>query len=166
MLLTTFHLPVDGLVEEFSKLKEDRAMDKLCSTCGQHIDPAWKFCPGCGSAYAPVANRTPKDSEPEAAPAKGAFSGLLFGMIAMPILLIVGAMLCLTGLGAILGIPMIIAGICAPLVGPMMGLGALKGDCPWCGIPVSSVANSKDFSCHGCGKRIAIKHRHIVAAIS
>jgi predicted RNA-binding Zn-ribbon protein involved in translation (DUF1610 family) len=141
-------------------------MESLCSTCGLHIEPAWKFCPGCGSAHVLTVEVKPEEFEPEAAPAKEAFTGLLFGMIAMPILLIVGTMLCLTGLGAILGIPMIIAGIFAPLIGPMFGLGALKGECPWCGISVSSVANSKDFTCHGCGKRIAIKHRHFGAAIS
>jgi len=68
-------------------------------------------------------------------------------------------MLCLTGLGAILGVPMILAAVFAPLLGPMIGLGALKGKCPWCGISVSSIANAKDFNCHACGKRIAIHRR-------
>jgi DNA-directed RNA polymerase subunit RPC12/RpoP len=89
---------------------------------------------------------------------------LVFGMLAVPILVIVGTMLCLTGLGAILGIPMILAAVFAPLLGPMIGLGALKGKCPWCGVAVSSVANSKDFDCHACGKRIAIRHREFVPA--
>jgi DNA-directed RNA polymerase subunit RPC12/RpoP len=85
-------------------------------------------------------------------------------MLAVPILAIVGTMLCLTGLGAILGIPMILAAFLAPLLGPMVGLGALKGKCPWCAILVSSVANKKDFNCHGCGQRIAIRHREFVRA--
>jgi DNA-directed RNA polymerase subunit RPC12/RpoP len=102
--------------------------------------------------------------EAERAPVQGAFGGLLFGMLAVPILVIVGTMLCLTGLGAILGIPMIAAAVFAPLLGPMIGLGAVKGKCPWCGISVSSIANAKDFDCHGCGKQIAIKHRVFVTA--
>jgi hypothetical protein len=100
----------------------------------------------------------------EKSPAPGAFGGLLFGMLAVPILVIVGTMLCLTGLGAILGIPMILAAVIAPLLGPMIGMGALKGTCPWCGVAISSVANSKDFDCHGCGRRIAIRHREFIAA--
>jgi len=46
----------------------------------------------------------------------------------------------------------------------MVGLGALKGKCPWCAILVSSVANKKDFNCHGCGQRIAIRNREFVRA--
>ncbi|MGO9340284.1 MAG: hypothetical protein ACLPY1_22540 [Terracidiphilus sp.] len=110
-----------------------------------------------------IAKKT-EPEESERAPMQGAFGGLLFGMLAVPILVIVGTMLCLTGLGAILGIPMILAAVLAPLLGPMIGLGAVKGKCPWCGISVSSVANANDFNCHGCGKRIAIKHRTFVTA--
>jgi DNA-directed RNA polymerase subunit RPC12/RpoP len=102
--------------------------------------------------------------EPEKSGAPGAFGGLLFGMLAVPILVIVGTMLCLTGLGAILGIPMIVAAVFAPLLGPMIGLGALKGRCPSCGIAISSVANKSDFACHGCGQRIHIRRREFVAA--
>jgi DNA-directed RNA polymerase subunit RPC12/RpoP len=138
-------------------------MQGHCSKCGAQQELPWKFCPHCGTENA--LEMQPKETEqPEKSPAPGAFSGLLFGMLAVPILVIVGTMLCLTGLGAILGIPMIIAAVFAPLLGPMIGMGALKGKCPWCGIAVSSVANTKDFNCHGCGRRIAIRHREFVAA--
>ncbi|HXR38170.1 MAG TPA: hypothetical protein VN776_03730 [Terracidiphilus sp.] len=131
------------------------------------LESSWKFCPQCGGAVVHEVQELQSKVEPEApekSPAPGAFGGLLFGMLAVPILVIVGTMLCLTGLGAILGVPMIIVAVFAPLLGPMLGMGALKGKCPWCGIAVSSVANTKDFDCHGCGKRIAIKHREFVAA--
>ena len=59
--------------------------------------------------------------EIEHAPMEGPFSGLLFGVLAAPILIIVGTLLCLTGLGAILGVPMILAAILAPLLGPLLG---------------------------------------------
>jgi predicted RNA-binding Zn-ribbon protein involved in translation (DUF1610 family) len=135
-------------------------MQGHCSTCGVRLESQWKFCPLCGGAS--VREVEPK-GEPEKTPAKGAFGGLLFGMLAIPILVIVGTMLCLTGLGAILGIPMILTAVFTPLLGPMIGLGALKGKCPWCGVSVSSVANTKDFDCHSCGRRIAIRHREFVA---
>lgn len=140
-------------------------MENQCAGCGAHLELPWKFCPHCGRTQA-VAETVLEHEHlaPEKAPAKGAFSGLLLGLIAAPILVIVGAMLCLTGLGAILGIPMVIAGIAAPLVGPMVGLESLKGQCPWCGVSVSSVANTKDFDCHECGKRIAIRHQEFVVA--
>ncbi|MGA9669213.1 MAG: hypothetical protein WBQ94_08395 [Terracidiphilus sp.] len=102
--------------------------------------------------------------EHEKAPVQGAFSGLLLGVLAVPILIIPGALICLTGLGAFLGIPMIIVGVLAPLLGPMLGLGTLQGKCPWCGVAVNGRENAKDFACLECGKRIAIKHREFVAA--
>lgn len=143
-------------------------MQGQCSRCSASIESGWKFCPHCGAVRAvegPV--QPPERVEPEVhekSSLPGAFTGLLFGMLAVPILAIVGTMLCLTGLGAILGVPMILAAVLAPLLGPIVGLGALKGKCPWCAIPISSVANKKDFNCHGCGKRIAICHREFVRA--
>ena len=139
-------------------------MQGQCSKCGAQQEAPWKFCPHCGTASAQEMQPAIEPEKPEKSPAPGAFGGLLFGMLAVPILIIVGTMLCLTGLGAILGIPMIITAVFAPLLGPMIGMGALKGKCPWCGIAVSSVANTKDFDCHGCGRRIAIRHREFVAA--
>jgi hypothetical protein len=81
----------------------------------------------------------------------------MWGVIATPVLIIVGIMLCLTGLGAILGIPLIVCGVIAPLAGPMIGLGELKGACPWCGAHVASFMKRPGFFCHACSKRIAIR---------
>jgi DNA-directed RNA polymerase subunit RPC12/RpoP len=73
-------------------------------------------------------------------------------------------MLCLTGLGAVLGVPMIIGGILAPILGPMICLGEPKGKCPWCGTKVSNVFNASSFDCHECGKRIDAQNRHFIKA--
>jgi len=144
-------------------------MEAPCSNCGKPLESPRQFCPACGSkkAEAVQAEEVRTVTEPqvaEEAPVKGAFGGLLFGVLAVPILVIVGTMLCLTGLGAILGIPMILAALLAPLMGPMIGLQALKGKCPWCGVSVSSIANARDFHCHNCGRRIAIRRREFVSA--
>jgi DNA-directed RNA polymerase subunit RPC12/RpoP len=127
------------------------------------MEALWKFCPFCGAANTPEARKmAPEERQKSSLP--GAFGGLLFGVVAAPVLIIPGTLLCLTGLGAILGVPMILGGICAPLLGPMVGLGALEGRCPWCGVAVSSIANKKDFNCHECGQRIAIVRREFVKA--
>jgi hypothetical protein len=131
----------------------------------------WNFCAECG-ARCDVESGTrlkrtpegPEHLESEKAPVQGAFSGLLFGVIATPILIIVGTLLCLTGLGAIAGIPMIVAGVLAPLMGPVIGFGALRGKCPWCGCSVNTVANSNDFGCHACSGRIHVENRHFLKA--
>jgi hypothetical protein len=51
---------------------------------------------------------------------------LYFGLIAMPVMLVVGIMLCLTGWGIFLGIPVIVAAFFAPLAGPLFGMGVAK----------------------------------------
>jgi len=147
-------------------------MEGHCSKCGAQLESSWKFCPLCGTAstdeiekdLVPAGHKKIWPAEHEKAPSQGPFGGLLFGMLAVPILIIVGTMLCLTGLGAILGIPMILAAVLAPLLGPMMGLGVLKGKCPWCGASVSGMENAKEFGCHACSKRIAVDHREFVKA--
>lgn len=101
-------------------------MEPVCSHCGEHLDPHWIFCARCG-AHLPAPQPKSQTEPPEAAPVTGAFSGLYFGLIAAPVMVIVGSMLCLTGLGAFLGIPMIVGGILAPLAGPMFGMGVAKG---------------------------------------
>lgn len=101
-------------------------MEPVCSHCGERLEPNWIFCARC-SARVPAAEPKQQHEPPEPAPVTGAFSGLYFGLIAAPVMVIVGSMLCLTGLGAFLGIPMIIGGILAPLAGPMLGMGAAKG---------------------------------------
>ena len=104
-------------------------MSNLCLKCGEPLQEEWVFCAKCGekiacAATAPIA---PAGHEHEPAPVAGAFSGAVFGLIAAPIALIFGIMLCLTGWGIFIGIPVIILAIVAPLAGPLVGLGAAKG---------------------------------------
>jgi hypothetical protein len=103
-------------------------MSDLCVHCGEPLVEEWVFCVRCGAkieaaATAPIA---PAGHEHEPAPVTGAFSGALFGMIAAPIALMFGIMLCLTGWGIVIGIPVIILATLAPLAGPLVGLGAVK----------------------------------------
>jgi predicted RNA-binding Zn-ribbon protein involved in translation (DUF1610 family) len=139
-------------------------MEQHCSKCKAQLETLWGFCPHCGTAIAHELQAARAPQEHEKAPVQGAFSGLLLGVLAVPILIIPGALMCLTGLGALLGIPMILLGIAAPLMGPMMGLGTLKGKCPWCGASVNGREAARDFSCLECSQRIAISHREFVKA--
>ncbi len=141
-------------------------MNDLCSKCQSQLSPSWRFCPLCG-AEIQIPSQTPEQdssAKPERASARSGFSGMLLGIVVMPMCIIVGTMLCLTGLGAILGVPMIIGGILAPILGPMICLGEPKGDCPWCGTSVSNVFNVSSFECHRCGKTIDAQNRHLIKA--
>ncbi len=139
-------------------------MKETCPKCSAPLSSLWRFCPACGEAAPRRAQEQEPQAEPEKAPVKGAFGGLLFGVIVAPMCIIVGVMLCLTGLGAVLGVPMIIAGILAPLLGPLIGLGEPKGKCPWCGAAVSNVVNAPGFYCHACSGRIIVQDHKFVRA--
>jgi predicted RNA-binding Zn-ribbon protein involved in translation (DUF1610 family) len=140
-------------------------MTTQCIKCSAQIEPQWAFCPLCGVANP---NAKPLAAEPrkhEPSPVRNAFGGLFFGLIVAPVFIIVGGMLCLTGLGAFLGIPLIIAGILAPLLGPILGFNEIKGNCPWCGTKIASIINhSQDFPCPNCGKEIAIHNKELEKA--
>lgn len=97
-------------------------MNSLCPSCRQPVEPSWRYCANCSAQIPPPAETIQKHPEPEPAPVRGAFGGMFLGFVAAPLLLIVGSLLCLTGLGAFLGVPMVIAGILAPLAGSLYGI--------------------------------------------
>lgn len=102
-------------------------MSSPCKKCGETLNPAWTFCAQCGVKIDhPTAEIAPAGHQHEPAPVTGAFGGALFGMIAAPIGIVFGIMLCLTGWGIFIGIPVIFLAILAPLAGPLIGLGAAK----------------------------------------
>jgi len=136
-----------------------------CSKCAARLESSWLFCPHCGTASAREAPETVQmRATHEKAPVKSGISGLLLGFLAAPVLIIYGGMICLTGLGIVLGIPMIIAGVCAPLIGSLVGLNALRGKCPWCGANVSGVGLFDRFSCPTCSKRIVVRKHDMLRA--
>lgn len=150
-----------GLHFSRKQWRRGEPMNGNCAKCGTHVDAAWAFCPHCA---APIEHQQQAaiPHQHEHAPVKGGYSGLLFGLVAAPVLIIYGGMICLTGLGVFLGVPMIIAGIFAPLLGPFLGLNALKGTCPWCGAAVGSVALFDRFSCPACSKRIVVRKQEML----
>ena len=136
-------------------------MNSPCTQCGMLLETPWTFCPHCGAA---ANHKRAEPREHANPPVKGAFSGVVLGVIVAPVLIIVGVMLCLTGLGAFAGVPMIIAGIFAPLAGPVFGSSTVVGKCPWCGTSVSCLSHSHDFACHACAQRIAVKNHGLMKA--
>lgn len=137
-------------------------MNAQCTRCGTSLALPWSFCPHCGVAITHEAHAEAPHAEHQKSTLPGAFGGLLFGVITAPVLLIVGILLCLTGLGAFLGIPMIIAAILAPLAGPLMGIGEHRAKCPGCGTRMITVADGKLHYCPACDKEFALGE-HLVA---
>ena len=136
-------------------------MNPNCLKCGEHLELTWTFCPHCAT---PSHHGEAIPRKHENAPVTGGFSGLLFGLVAAPVLIISGGMICLTGLGIFLGVPLIILGVLSPLLGPVFGLNQQKGRCPWCSANVGSVALFDRFSCPACSKRIVVRKRELLRA--
>jgi len=134
-------------------------MDARCEKCGMVLVFAWTFCPQCGAA---ITHEKLELAAHEPVPMKGAFSGMYIGLIAAPILIIAGAMLCLTGWGVFFGVPFLVLGILAPLYGPLVGMGEHRGKCPSCGTRMVSIADSKEHECPVCTKKFAIE-QHLSA---
>jgi len=142
-------------------------MNTSCANCGAHIESLWSFCPHCGAAVPDEVHETQPAAahpNPEKVPVKGAFGGLLLGFISAPVLIVVGSLLLITGVGALPGFLMIVGGILAPLLGPMLGIGALHGNCPWCGAEVRALALLDRFSCESCKGKIQVRHREMEKA--
>lgn len=141
--------------------QEAIAMTGSCLKCGAAFEGSWKFCPHCGAPIVPVQHI---HHEHEKAPAKFAFTGLFFGLIAAPPLIIYGTMICLLGPPMVLGIPLIVAGIAAPFLGPYLAINAVRGNCPWCAAKITSVGPLDAFYCHACSRRIVVKDREMMRA--
>jgi len=135
-------------------------MDTDCSKCGAHLAMAWTFCPHCGASIVHEVH----PGEHQHHPARGAFGGLYYGLIAAPILIIPGVLLCLLGWGIFLGVPMIVLGIMAPLLGPVLGMGEHKGKCPSCGTRMISLDDGKAHECPVCCEKFAIGEHHVAGS--
>jgi hypothetical protein len=139
-------------------------MNSPCAKCGTLLETSWGFCPKCGVGITREAHPHAAHVEPETSSVPGAFGGLLFGVIVAPVLIIFGTLLCLTGLGAFLGVPMIIVAIIAPLVGPVLGLGEHKVRCPSCNTRMITVADGRMHYCPTCEKEFALCEHHLAKA--
>jgi len=89
------------------------------------------------------------------------FAGGAAGLIGGLICIFIGSLLCVTIVGGIVGIPMIIIGIGLIVFGPALGftsLGkAIEGLCPYCQTKVQTHPDNKGVTCSACKKRIVLR---------
>ena len=108
-----------------------------------------------------VSNTTPLYSK-RAGAADGAVSGVAAGIAFIGC----GGLLTLTGVLAIIGVPLIIIGFIALVIGPIIGAisGAedaaysIIGDCPYCGTLVAGDKRKPSVKCRGCKRWIVIRN--------
>jgi len=139
-------------------------MNAPCTKCGTPLEMSWTFCPKCGNAVTREISPHHAPAEHERSSLPGAFGGLLFGIITAPVLLILGTLLCLTGLGAFLGVPLIIAAILVPLAGPLIGIGEHQVRCPCCNTREITFADGKLHHCPNCETEFSLGEHHVVKA--
>jgi DNA-directed RNA polymerase subunit RPC12/RpoP len=89
----------------------------------------------------------------------GVATGALGGLVGSGCLVIVGILLTLTGIGALIGIPLILLGLAMPFVGGALGLSAIKGPCPYCGHAIHTDSTKLGLDCPACKQRIVIKDK-------
>ena len=138
-------------------------MNAPCTKCGTPLEMSWSYCPKCGLAGAHEIQPHPEPAEHQKSTVPGAFAGLMFGVVAAPVLIIAGTLLCLTGLGAFLGVPLLIAAMIAPLLGPMIGIGEHTVRCPYCHTREITVADNRLHYCPNCENEFALGDHHQVA---
>lgn len=138
-------------------------MTDQCTKCGTRLARLWSFCPHCGTTCSHEVQQNGERSEH--VPARGAFGGLAIGLLVTPVLVIAGTMICLTGWGIFIGLPMIVLGIFAPLAGPLFGMGEHAGKCPSCGTKVISKADGQIHHCPACDKEFSVKGREAAKAL-
>jgi len=86
------------------------------------------------------------------------YLGLAIGVIFFG----VGGILCLSGIGAIIGIPLIVVGILFPFLAPVLGLTIIKGQCPYCGSDVLISSTQPEVTCLACKKLIVIRNEEFL----
>src|ERR1035438_8397569 len=132
-----------------------------CPRCHLENPPSAERC-DCGYSFAKRSSPPRSQTQAVSAKGQGALQGCLAGWGVSGCLIPLGILLCFTGIGAIVGVPVILAGLLAPVLGPLLGLGALKGRCPWCGTVVTSATAAKGIDCPACKKRIVIRDKRFI----
>lgn len=140
-----------------------------CNRCGAALPPQVGFCPHCGHALR-RADLRPADSSVKSlsgrtavvGSAAGGCLGLSFGIW----LILIGALLTLTGIGAIIGLPLIIAGLLLPFFtaagGGAMGKGAIKGKCVYCGWKFFGRVVEGGITCPSCQRRMIVRNKQLL----
>jgi uncharacterized Zn finger protein (UPF0148 family) len=143
-------------------------MRSYCPKCGTELaSSSTNFCPGCGTSISHVegTNEGPgaqAQTEAQSAKAEGVFDGCLTTGGKGVVVIAVGILLCLTGIGAVVGVPLILFGLLSPFIGALLGWTGLKGQCPWCAAPITSPAGAQGIDCPACKKRIVIRDRRFI----
>ena len=141
--------------------KPKTAHFKVCSSCGEQVRVVDPRCWKCHSREFKGSEGEAKDSG-ALMKAGGAALGCGMSIWISTFMILGGLALSATGIGAIVGIPLILSAILFPFISPFIGarLVRLTGPCPYCGTSVTG--GMVGFNCHACKKRIVVKNNRFI----
>lgn len=152
----------------------------VCPRCHANNMPGQPNCFACGTPLTAASRPPTPQPAPQqpSAPAQqpsgdtksqagcGALTGGLLGCSFGIWMIIGGVLLSLTGIGAIIGVPLIIAGIALPFLAPLIGAATISGKCPHCGASVIATAQeigNGGMDCTACARRILIRDKRFMS---
>lgn len=134
-----------------------------CGYCGGTVQPFWKACPGCGAGIASGAPAEPLKVVvvqqpaplPPSTPASPASSAGCCTVSTLGLLFLSGGMLVsLTGVGLVLGVPMILVGVLIPLLS--IAASNWDGPCPHCRSTMRVPVQGSQFTCGACKRKFVL----------
>ncbi|WP_052087699.1 hypothetical protein [Paenibacillus wynnii] len=153
---------------------------KLCAKCGTKNNGSDMYCINCNAS---IKDAIPYEKEEtidyfkehlerkkgqkselnDADKFKQTKEGFVFGVGCLIFGIPVGIVLSLTGIGALLGIPLILASIGMPIYGALHMRNSKKLICPSCSHSISIIGNETGVTCPTCKKRLVSQgERYIV----
>jgi len=141
---------------------------KTCPKCGYSrvaLLESDTTCPICKTDYGPTPSSTinsQQSTDTRSNKVIGVVAGISASWITAATLILVGILLSATVIGLVVGVPLIIVGLLTPFFGPLIGFGAIKGPCPYCGTLLGAHRMNAGVTCRGCKKRLVIRDKKFI----
>jgi len=105
---------------------------------------------------------SPPSSPAKWRPVTGVLAGTFKGLVLLSLVLWAGGLLTVTGIGAVVGVPILVLGVPMALLYPFFTAARFGGPCPRCGEDVAFTIEKPGVDCPGCKGRIVLRKKRLV----